>query len=304
MMYKNFKFSMKGTHRKLYPRWAFPFDFSSSQPNVAEGLIGAYKHMLLLIQEKAVRRKDFGSLPPYPQSSARMTPYPRITLAGDEPHKKCDLGLFAGNLIAIENKFPAVTIPALHLPASCSDPRQVHIDAYEDDIFADTGHLAFNGKPVVLASSLLNFRRIDAKTELHELQETFWHTMSFRDYKKPEDGQYMAFYRTAEHTMKPNPYILEIWRKLHGEEYGDFPWRGDVFIIRTDGSIKFNELRPRWIEISESCMYLIDDSACLKLLERHFEGKGAEYLTKTVKRTADHTKGLWANWHDARYVNH
>ncbi|KAI0010636.1 hypothetical protein F4779DRAFT_289127 [Xylariaceae sp. FL0662B] len=52
MMTGNARFSMKDTHRKFYPRWAFPYDFSPSQPVVAQTLITAYKEMLSIIQNK------------------------------------------------------------------------------------------------------------------------------------------------------------------------------------------------------------------------------------------------------------
>jgi hypothetical protein len=80
MMAHNCQYSMKDTHPKLYPRWAFPFDYSPLQPTIAEGLRIAYNDMLFLIQDKVINQRALTSLEPYPQSSARMTPGPGSAL--------------------------------------------------------------------------------------------------------------------------------------------------------------------------------------------------------------------------------
>ncbi|MCJ1403201.1 hypothetical protein MMC11_006424 [Xylographa trunciseda] len=128
MMIQNQKFSMKDTHRKLYPRWALSFDFSKSQPQVAEGLKTAYDQLISLVQAKVIRGKDPRTLVPYLQSSARMTPH--------HPDEKDGLVQFLGEIIELPakyNRIPSRTVPALHFPqnASSKDVRHVTVNLYQ-----------------------------------------------------------------------------------------------------------------------------------------------------------------------------
>lgn len=134
MISQNYKFSMKNTHRKLFPRWAFPFNFSPSQPGIAEGLRAVYNEMLGLIQDQIIRPKPLSGLEPYPQTSARMTPAHQRRRTGDEFDQGLLSGWFSSNIITVPERFPAVRVPALYLPAdddSLENLRQVSVDAYE-----------------------------------------------------------------------------------------------------------------------------------------------------------------------------
>ncbi|KAI9686003.1 MAG: hypothetical protein M1822_003986 [Bathelium mastoideum] len=73
MILRNSRYSTKGTHRRLYPQWAFPFDFSPLQRNIATGLRAANNRMLLVIRDNVIRQRAIPFLSPFPQSSAQSS---------------------------------------------------------------------------------------------------------------------------------------------------------------------------------------------------------------------------------------
>ncbi|KAI1270832.1 hypothetical protein F5Y07DRAFT_405053 [Xylaria sp. FL0933] len=122
MMVQNFQFSMKDTHRKIYPRWALPSEFTLSHTQAAEGLKIGYNEMLSIIQHKVIKGTSLKSSGPLIQSSARITP--------------CSgLGHFSGNHIEAPEwgLFPIASIPFLYIPKDvyAEDARCVTVAVYE-----------------------------------------------------------------------------------------------------------------------------------------------------------------------------
>jgi len=113
MIFHAFKCSMKCVYFKIYLRWAFPFDFSSSQSMITEGLRAAYNQMLFLIQEKVIKQKAISPLESQP---ARVTqPHRRAPTSDDLG--EAEFGPFPGGPIIVPDRPPAMTVPALHFPA-------------------------------------------------------------------------------------------------------------------------------------------------------------------------------------------
>ncbi len=109
MMVQNQVFSMKDTHRRLYPCWALPLKFSPLQPQIAEGLKIAYDEMMALLQSKVIRQANLTPLGPYLQSSAMMTP-PQ----GDQVFERWSS---SSSLMVIADKIAVTSVPALHVPS-------------------------------------------------------------------------------------------------------------------------------------------------------------------------------------------
>ena len=234
MIVQNSKYSMKYTHRKLYPRWAFPFNFSPSQRTVAEGLRAAYNEMLRLIQDSIINQISLSSLEPYPQTSARMTPYNPRAQTSNNLEQEPDSGLFSGNPISVA-EFPAVSVLAHHLPASGSgsDLREVQVHGY---VLEESHGLRdwiappiINSKEIIFAFQLIT----KPKSLVHPLEESEYRQGFWQNERISIGGPnfFHMYYRTDAGTLAPNPYILEIWESIHGEMQEDFPWRGDVFMI-------------------------------------------------------------------------
>jgi hypothetical protein len=276
MMVQNQKFSMKDTHRKLYPRWALPFDFSKSQPQVAEGLKIACDNMVSLVQAKIIRDTNLGTLAPYPQSSARMTPH--------HPNEKDGLVQFSGSVINLPDKYnriPLTTVQALHVPESASfkDTRHVTVGIYQ---LGETEHkftlscLEFNGTRVALAFQLMTYpHNVGKSFSLEEYQARHWDIMPFAI--RPPSSIWAVnylYFRTDETSLAPNICILEAWRAAHGEEYTpeNFPWRGDVFIISC------TEL----LNLLHTCQ--IDSSTIFESLARFFTSEGPYFSTQLRKK--------------------
>ena len=236
MIVQNSKYSMKYTHRKLYPRWAFPFNFSPSQPAVAEGLRAAYNEMLRLIQDSIIKQISLSSLEPYPQTSARMTPYNPHAQTSNDPGQEPGSGLFSGNPISVPG-LPAISVLAHHLAASgsWSDLREVQVFGYVLE--------ELHGSEIYIPSSIIDSKRIayafelitkpkslNSSSTISERRQGFWQK-ELMPIRRSNNYYAEMCYRTDTDTLAPNPYIRDIWEGIHGEMQQDFPWRGDVFII-------------------------------------------------------------------------
>lgn len=296
MILQNSKYSMKDTHRKLYPRWAFPFEFSPSQPTVAEGLRAAYNEMLFLIQDKVIKQRALSSLEPYLQTSARMTPPHRRAPMSESTDQDPESGLFSFNPIAVPERFPAVVVPALHLPAggSLRNLRQVEVWAYKTDesdlVQRHMYSATFNDKELVFAFQLITKpKSLSLTSGINEYQQGFWNVMFFPNVDWTMSPGYAMYYRSAEDTLARNPRVLSIWRDIHDEEHQTFPWRGDVFILHLHQTPS-NRLNG----IQESSP--IDDSACLKALKSFFQRHGAEYSRKTEETDLSRAKQRLASY--------
>ncbi|KAI3330739.1 hypothetical protein F4824DRAFT_477551 [Ustulina deusta] len=282
MMVENCQFSMKDTHRKIYPRWAVPSELTLSYANVAEGLKIAYNEMLSLLQHKAIKGTNLKSPGPFLQSSARITPH--------DPNQESGSGYFSGDHIEALNteQLPITKVPALYIPqdGSFSDVRSVTVSVYQEPRL-DIGNylsLRFGSLQVVLAFQLfIDFGSLGESSEPDEFQALFWvydlipggWSDTFRKNK------YRMFYRIAEVSLAPNRLILETWRGEHGDLYGECPWRGDVFILCTSSqdihSIAENLEDAR----------AVDCSNFLAALAKHFRSLGPEGAVKTRKRQQD-----------------
>ena len=241
MISQNYKYSMKNTHRKLFPRWAFPFEFSPSQPGIAEGLRATYNGMLILIQDQIISQKPPSTLEPYPQTSARMTPAHQRAPADEDFGHSLLSRSFSSNTITVPDRFPAIRVPALYLPAeddSLEHLRQVSIDAYECNSSADRPFMhtqSFAGKKIIFAFQLLTRSKPASVTpDAVEYQQSFWTWIDFHNWPESPSNLNIAwrlFYRPWGSMLTPNPHVLSIWNKISRGEYQCFPWRGDVFII-------------------------------------------------------------------------
>ena len=283
MIVQNGKYSMKHTHRKLYPRWAFPFNFSPSQPTIAEGLRAAYNEMLRLVQDSIIKQIPLSSLEPYPQTSARMTPYNPRAQTSNNLEQEPDSGLFSGNPISIPG-LPAVSALAHHLPASGSgsDLRQVQVFGYVlGESHASQSYIIptlFGSKEIIFAFELITEPKdLNQLLEESEYRQGFW----TKEYIYDENF-YLMYYRTDADTLAPNPYILEIWESIHGEIQQDFPWRGDVFMIPLHES-DFGKFEP----ISESSQ--IDKWEWSKDLEVYFQRQKPDYATRMEQKDSEMT---------------
>ena len=279
MILQNFKYSMKGTHRKLYPRWAFPFKFSPLQPAVAQGLRAAYNEMLSLIQDQVIMQTPLSPLEPYPQTSARMTPAHRRLRTGDDLDQDSLSRLFSSNPITVPDRFPDMRVPALHLPADSLNLRQVDVDVYEckSSDFVEklmANHLG-GDKDFLFAFQLLTKPKPPSFTsDVVDFRQAAWMSRYFAD---GAGIMWELFYRPCVDGLAPNPHILSIWRKVHGGEHPIFPWRGDVFIIPLH--IKMSSGRELLKESST-----LDHSKCFQVIESDFELIGATYAKVTAEQ--------------------
>lgn len=279
MIVQHHRFSMKGTHRKLYPRWAFPFSFSESQPLIAEGIRVAYNEMLFLIQEKVIKRKSLNDLDPILQTSARLTPAHRRVLNVDDVRPDPDSGPFFENPITVPGRFSDLALPALHLhmEKTLQNPRQVNVDIYQKrggDIAEDLMHsMGLGDRKVLLAFQLLT-KPSSQSMELSEdeLGKGFWR---FDIFGQLAVHQWVMYHRVGVATLDPNPFVLSIWQSIHGHTQTPFPWRGDIFIF----NVKRNHLSSQLI----SDMPDIDEEAALKALADLFQQQGHEYATRVEK---------------------
>lgn len=284
MILHNFKYSMKGTHRKLYPRWAFPFKFSPLQPAVAQGLRAAYNQMLLPIQDQVIAQKPLSIIEAYPQTSARMTPAHRRPRTGDDPGQGPLSGLFSSNSITVSDRFPAMRVPALHLPAddSLGNLRQVNVDAYEcrssDFMEKLLVNPSLGNNSILFAFQLLTKPNPSSFTSgVVDFREAVWVSIPFVG-----PGIYWElYYRPYVDGLGPNPHIVSIWRKTHRGEHQIFPCRGDVFIIP-----RYLNLLNRMDFFKESSN--LDHSVCFQAIEEFFEAMGAGYAKIRAEQDGDH----------------
>ena len=267
MISQNHKYSMKKTHRKLFPRWAFPFEFSPSQPGIAEGLRATYNVMLILIQDQIISQKPPSTLEPYPQTSARMTPAHQRGCAGEDFGNGLLSRLFSSNIIPVPDRFPAVRVPALYLPVdddSLENLRQVRIDAYEcrdSEPIGDFG-TTIAGKKVVYAFQLHTMPKpVNFSTGVAELAKPLWATIIFGS---GPHVSWRLYYRPLGNGFALNPHILSIWNKIRRGEHQCFPWRGDVFIIPFRVTLSGSEEVPQE-------PFTLDHQTCFSQLEHYFK---------------------------------
>ena len=271
MISQNNKYSMKNTHRKLFPRWAFPFQFSPSQPSITEGLRATYNEMLILIQDQIISPRPPSTIEPYPQTSARMTPAHQRRWTGDDLGPGLLSGWFSSNVITVPERFPVVRVPALYLPAdddSLENFRQVSIDAYEPD----RSDLAedclmepqdFAGKKIMFAFQLLTKpKRASFVADAVGFQKYVWANLEFQD-DDWRNIRWQLWYRPSGGGMAPNPHILSIWGNPYGQERRLFPWKGDIFIIPLDA-----RLSGRRTEAMQE-PFAFNHASCLSCLERY-----------------------------------
>ncbi len=283
MMVQNEKFSMKDTHRKLYPRWAMPFNFSPSQPNIAEGLAIANNEMLSHLQHKVIKQTEFRALGPCLQSSARQTPRYANASSGTS--------LFSGGTIRVPVRICLMNVPALYIPESASFDEVQHVDVsvylkQESRI----PHLPFGshkGIDFVTAFQLATEELQSAHEipEENELAYRFWVDDIILD--AATDMKYYLWYRSATQrrsktgsAMKPNRCVQEIWTRVHGQEYYDFPWRGDVFVFKGSEGPPILDLQN---------LHTADKSAFFNSLVKNFKFAGDGYSTETMKRNQEIT---------------
>ncbi|KAI0813010.1 hypothetical protein GGR55DRAFT_593372 [Xylaria sp. FL0064] len=277
MMVQNFQFSMKDTHRKIYPRWALPSEFTLSHTQAAEGLKIAYNEMLSLLQHKVIKGISLKSPGSLIQSSARVTPW-------------SGLGEFSGDRIeAFEwGLLPLARIPALYIPED-GYPRPVAVAVYESSRLFDGCIMKigdYGGRDVILAFQMKMERRLRTKImkaetdeniplELDEFQSTQW-LFDLIFGAETEEGlyeYYAIYYRGTEASLGPNRSLLETWKDVHGGIYGECPWQGDVFA--------FSFLSPTLFELDlKEVTSTVDSSAFFEGLARHWRVLGPEYANK------------------------
>ena len=268
------QFSMKGTHRKLYPRWAFPFSFSPSHLSVAQGLKTAYNEMLFLIQGKVIERKTLDNLDPIIQTSARLTPAHRRVINVEDVPRGPESGPFFENPITVRDRWPGVALPALHIPMNSSSRslRQVSVHTYhrlgEDIAEQCMIDIGLGGKPTLLAFQLITKPQFECRDlGEDEVGRTFWinNNLLNRDTGRVE---WIMYYRAGITTLDPNPQILSLWQRTHGHTYSSFPWRGDIFILNAHGNFPTELV---------SDMPDIDHKAVLQALTTIFANQGPNY---------------------------
>ncbi len=284
MILQNFKYSMKGTHRKLYPRWAFPFKFSPLQPAVAQGLRAAYNEMLLLIQDQVIMQTPLSTLEPCPQTSTRMTPAHRRPRTDDDLDQGPLSGLFASNPITVPDRFPVIRVPALHLPAdSLENLRQVNVDVYEckssDRVEGLMTVGDYHSKPILFAFQLLTKPKPKPPSFTSDgvdFGQAIWKS---NELPSGDMIDWEMYYRPYVDELAPNPYILSIWRKVHGGEHPIFPWRGDVFLIPRHTRTNMSDPKDF---LKES--FTLDNSRCFQIIEIHFKTLGSTFAKENAER--------------------
>ena len=282
MILRNSRFVMKDTHRKIYPAWVFPFDYSASQPAIAEGLITAYNNMMSPIQETLIKRTPFTFLEPLVQSSIRMTPAYRCGPLNSYSDDSAKSEKFPEPIIAVSDRWPAHSVKAIHLPehGSPTTSRIVDIHAYEATLselgrFRMISH-SFDEQELIFAFQLrTNAESLSLNSGIEEYQQALWSFTLFSDLH----FSWNLYYRTAYETLSANPYISSLCAKTQPEISQPIPWRGDIFIFQKRISSADIDFR------SESTF---DEPACLKALERAFRQRTKEW--DPVKVAEDETQ--------------
>ena len=179
---------MKDTHRKIYLAWVFPFDYSASQPAIAEGLITAYNNMMPLIQGALIEQTPFTFLEPLVQSSFRMTPAYRCGLLNSYPDDSAKSEKFPEPVIAVSGRWPAYLVKAIHLPehGSPTASRIVDIHVYEATLskLGDLGIVShsFDKQELIFAFQLrTNAKSLSLNSGIEEYQQAFWRYTRFNE---------------------------------------------------------------------------------------------------------------------------
>ncbi|KAK8052331.1 hypothetical protein PG993_003716 [Apiospora rasikravindrae] len=139
-------YTTKGTHRMIYPMWAFPAESLPSQIQFARALNATYKDMLTLINDKVLYGKDFSLRQNITHSSPRLnrpvTEAP--TLGSVEPYT-ADTGITSSGSIHSLGRDSIATVPVVHIPGDPSevdgaslDPQIVSVELFQhgdNDVF-------------------------------------------------------------------------------------------------------------------------------------------------------------------------
>lgn len=304
MILQNGKYTMKDTHRKLFPRWAFPFNFSPSAPEIGEGLAAAYYNMLSQVQKRAIREEDLVSPDPFPHTSTRETPWlPRLEAA-----KASQASEFSYSPIIVPDRQGQgkARVPALLLPSNvrAKEYRQVEeVEVYikHDDLITDFGmrSMSFKGHPVVSAFQLIT--RVKKATD-KEFDSGFWHQIMIFDLEKflgeatSQVGAfgYTIYYRSDMDNLVPNPTISQIWKDVHGHKDTYLPWRGDVLVFKD-----YSYSEGKGIIQEEGTFSTQDALEFFETLESYFQLMGNEYLLAEI-RGNESVKSNWLervrNW--------
>ena len=264
MILKNSRYTMKDTHRKIYPAWVFPFDYSASQPAIAEGLITAYNSMLSLVQESLIKRTSLTFIEPLVQSSFRMTPAYRPSPSNPNLDGSAISKQFPEPLITVPGKFHAHIVRALHLPEYGSSTffRMVEVHAYEkvagsQRTLPTIVSQRFDNKRIFLDFQLRTHpKSLSLDSEIEEYQQALWEVAHFGFYR--QSLSWSIFFRTAYETLYPNPYISSLCAKTQPEIPQPIPWRGDVFIFQ-------DRISGRGIDMRSESPF--NEVACLQGLE-------------------------------------
>ncbi|KIW21366.1 hypothetical protein PV08_01946 [Exophiala spinifera] len=313
MIRHNSKHSVRGTHRKLYPRWAFPFNFDPSQPAIAEGLTNAYSEMMATIRDLVINQKPVRSMAPYPQSSALITP-PRRSGKRHDPLQDSESGIFSSNPVAVEGKRPVAEVPALLLPGTgrIRQVRQLKVHAYKTDVndvnsLLYTKSLLFQDQGVTLAFQLANLpASFDMVSSFEDFRQRCWLPTTFKEVKLERINEnlgdirthpdrktklvqtvYALWYRSAS-SLPANPILLELYRSGQGKDPQKFPWRGDVIIHSVQPQ---KRQYPSALSTDSSD---IDAESCLRTLERYFCGIGADLAVRQEASDTDFAESRYS----------
>ena len=230
MILKNHKYTMKDTHRKLFPRWAFPFDFYPSVPEIGEGLAAAYNTMCSLVRKTAIREKILVPPNPFPHTSTRGTPWEAA-----QPSQGSEFSYSPIKAPGRLGKLGKAHIAGLLLPSDtpAKEHRHVEVEVYiKTDDLLDRLLFSVNFKdhPVVFAFQLIT---MPEKITDSGFDNGVWRFDSFPPSPHVRgDFDYMMYYRTDMHKLVLNPTVSQIWKEACGPKYKDLPWRGDVFVFK------------------------------------------------------------------------
>jgi hypothetical protein len=284
MIQENGKCSMKGTHRKIYPRWAFPYPFSKEQASVAKGLIGAYNKMLSAVNGKVVSGEDIDTSETMPQTSARLSPsLHRAQLAGAGSR------LYGRNPVSCKGMFPNGKIEALYLPLNDEDggPRFLDVEVYEWTIDQQMNSRFFvyphryAGRDIALAFELITqslFSEPESRLADDELGQMIWLRTAFHGHVEGIQQRFLMFYQPAQ---TPNPYVLRSWQNRNAGQYTDFPYGGDVFIVRQPTRAEDPDIDSLPYPLAKHIGFN-DHSAMLHELEGWLKGQTSEWLARSA----------------------
>ena len=293
MIQQHDKYSMKDTHRKIYPRWAFPYNFSPSQAKIAEGLRAAYNGMMSLLQEKVIKGTALETLAPEPQTSARMTPATLLVTTGQTDVE----GLFSSNPITFPGPFPEDTIPVLYLPADDSEGRirfvDVEIykakDGHGSEELLTSRHYYASGKVVFAFQLITRSRFLRPTMSRDDVEKVFWRHILFLD----DDLNliWFMFYRLG---AGPNPHVLSVWKAAHDQIDPAFPWCGDVFIVLYKDTKIFGSPFQVAREVQTNKLF-----AGLQALQNHFQRVEPGYAARVEKADDDALEEIDIKYHQA-----